>query len=276
MNKVEFTNDLKTFKAEIIDLRKKVQNIRNKQIHGKSVLQSIETIATKWFDRFESTIRHFYSLDTEIVDRYHTNFGKLLDYSTIKPSKTVVFLLLQKIEKEISIEIIVPILKYQSDIKKNNSFSNILSGQEGIEQEYLKEAISCVEGGCFRAAVILGWCATVDKLHKKIIKIGLDKFNHSSLQMAAISSGRYKRFNKKYDLHNLAELRMTVFDNDLLWVLEFIGLIDGNEHEKLEICFTIRNTCAHPGDSNITLENITSFFSDLNQLVFQNKKLSSN
>lgn len=274
MDKREFTTELKEFKAKFSDLKKQIQNIKNKQIHSKSILQHIEILATMWFDKFESTIRHFYSLKPEIVDQYHTYFGKLLEYSSIRPSTSVVLSLLQEIEKRISAEIIVPVLKYQSDIKKHNSFSNILSGQQGTELEYLKEAVDCAERGYFRAAVVLGWCAVVDRLHKKIMMIGLDKFNNASTQMATISTGRYKRFNKKYDIHNLSELRMTVFDNDLLWILEFLGLIDGNEHEKFEICFTIRNTCAHPGDSKPTIENVISFFSDLNQLVFQNKKLS--
>lgn len=276
MDKKEFSTDLKEFKTKLTDLKKQIQNIKNKQIQSKSVLQNMETLAAMWFDKFESTIRHFYSLKPETIDQYHSYFGKLLEYSTIKPSTSVVLSLLQEIEKRISTEIIVPVLKYQSDLKKHNSFSNILSGKQGTELEYLKESVDCAERGYFRAAVVLGWCAAMDRLHNKIMMIGLDKFNNASTQMAAISSGRYKRFNKKYDIHNLSELRMTVFDNDLLWILEFLGLIDGNEHEKLEICFTMRNICAHPGDSNLTLENVISFFSDLNQLVFQNNKLSLN
>ena len=79
-------------------------------------------------------------------------------------------------------------------------------------------------------------------------------------------------FNKKYNVQNLTDLRMTVFDNDLLWVLEFLGAIDGSQHERLEICFTMRNTCAHPGETTVSQENILSFFSDLDTLVFNNPR----
>lgn len=88
--------------------------------------------------------------------------------------------------------------------------------------------------------------------------------------MSVIQTGRYKRFNKKYDIQNLTDLRMTVFDNDLLWVLEFMGAIDGNQHDRLEICFTMRNSCAHPGEAVVTEENILSFFSDIDTIVLAN------
>jgi hypothetical protein len=67
---------------------------------------------------------------------------------------------------------------------------------------------------------------------------------------------------------------MTVFDRHLLWVLEFLGAIDGNQHERLEICATMRDTCAHPGEAAVSEENVLSFFSDINSLVLGNAKFS--
>jgi hypothetical protein len=92
--------------------------------------------------------------------------------------------------------------------------------------------------------------------------------------MATMASGRYKRFTKKFNIQNLSDLRMSVFDNELLWVLEFLGLIDGDEHEALSTCLTRRNICAHPGDAAPSPENVASFFSDINRHILQNKKLS--
>jgi hypothetical protein len=67
---------------------------------------------------------------------------------------------------------------------------------------------------------------------------------------------------------------MTVSDNDPLRVLEFLGAIDGNQHERLEICFILRNTCAHPGKATVSQENVLSFFSDLDTCVFGNPKFN--
>src|SRR5215212_2576837 len=44
------------------------------------------------------------------------------------------------------------------------------------ESDYLKEAVECAEAGHKRAAIVLGWCALVDKPQKQIVRIGLDKF----------------------------------------------------------------------------------------------------
>jgi hypothetical protein len=92
--------------------------------------------------------------------------------------------------------------------------------------------------------------------------------------MSNIQAGRYKRFNKKFDIQNFVDLSMTVFDNDLLRVLEFLRAIDGNQHERLEICFILRNTCAHPGEATVSQENVLSFFSDLDTFVFGNPKFN--
>ena len=49
-------------------------------------------------------------------------------------------------------------------------------------------------------------------------------------------------------------------------------LIDANQHERLSICFTMRNNAAHPGEATITEPNLLSAFSDLKTIVFDNPK----
>ena len=272
MNKIEFVTEIKAFRSKLNELKKIIEAHSKKQIFTKSILSELQDMATLWFDRFESSLRHFYHLDQTVIGRYHELIGKLLELSTMNPATSTVLGLLRDIERNINQDLLIPVLKYQNGIKKHGSYGNILTGKKGVELEYLREAVECAEEGHSRAAIILGWGAAVDRLHQIIMKNGLDRFNNASVQMSAISTGRYKRFNKKLDIQNLSDLRMTVFDNDLLWILEFLGLIDGNEHEKLEICFTMRKTCAHPGEAKYSPENVASFFSDLDTLVFNNTK----
>ena len=272
MNKSEFAEEIKFFRTKIVSLKKTIDSTGKRQIFGKHILRDIETLATLWFNSFESPLRHFYNVESTVIEQYHDAIGKLLEFSTMNPASSTVIALLQGIEKGINQDILVPVLKYQVEISKHGYYSNILVDKTGVELEYLKEAVQCADAGYFRAAIILGWAAAVDRLHQTIMKNGLDKFNNASLQMTALSTGRYKRFNKKFNIQNLSDLRMGVFDNDLLWVLEFLGFIDGSEHEKLQICFTMRNICAHPGEAKFSPENIGSFFSDLDSLVFRNQK----
>jgi len=65
-----------------------------------------------------------------------------------------------------------------------------------------------------------------------------------------------------------------VFDRDLLWILEGMGLIDSNQHTRLLSCFDLRNHSAHPGEAPVTAYNLLSFFSDVIEIVLRNPKFA--
>ena len=137
------------------------------------------------------------------------------------------------------------------------------------ENDYLKEAVSCAQRGFFRAGVILGWCATIDRIHCRIEQLGFTQFNVTSVQMAGQQKGRFKRFSSPQNVNSLSELR-EVFDTLVLWIIEGMGMIDSNQHTRLLSCFDMRCQSAHPGEATVTEFNLMSFFSDINQIVFQN------
>jgi len=272
MEKEDFVNFLKAFKKESSDIVKKCQKVSGKQIQSKSLLTEIEKLSSKWFEQLEPFLRSNFKFNDEIISKYREPFGKLLELTDGKPSKRVIQTILDAILRSFHSDILVPVQKYQGILSKFPNLDVIIGHATGLEIDYLTEALDCARLGKRRAAVILGWCAAINRLHLYIENTGFTKFNQASTQMTAIQSGRYKRFNKKFNIHNLSELRMTVFDVDLLWILEFIGAIDGNQHERLGICFTMRNTCAHPGEANVSDENVLSFFSDIDSLIFSNPK----
>ncbi len=272
MGKEDFVRILKDFRKDTIALQKACQKVTYRQIQAKHLLDELESLATRWFEQLEPTLRSTFHLSGEVLDRYREPFGKILELSGGKPSKRVVLTILESTLGSYHPDLLVPVQKHQAILLRFPSLDTVLSHAVGLEVDYLTEAIECARLGKRRAAIILGWCAAVNRLHLCIEKDGFDKFNQATVQMSAIQTGRYKRFNRRSEIHNLSELRMTVFDGDLLWVLEFLGTIDGNQHERLEICFTMRNTCAHPGDATITNENLLSFFSDIDVLVFTNAK----
>ena len=274
MEKEDFVRILKDFRKDAIALQKACQKVTYKQIQAKQLLDGLESLATRWFEHLEPTLRSTFRLDEEVLNKYREPFGKVLELSGGKPSKRVVLTILESSLRSYHADILVPVQKHQAILSKFPSLDTVLSHAIGLEVDYLTEAIECARLGKRRAAIILGWCAAVNRLHLHIEREGFDKFNQATVQMSTIQTGRYKRFNKKFEIHNLSDLRMTVFDGDLLWVLEFLGAIDGNQHERLEICFTMRNTCAHPGDATVTDENLLSFFSDLDTLVFANPKFA--
>lgn len=274
MDKEPFVIILKDFKKECNGIAKKCQKVTGKQVQSKNLLSEIEVLSTKWFEQIEPFLRSNFKFDDEIISKYRDPFGKLLELLDSKPSKKVIQTIFDAILRSFHSEILVPVQKYQGIISRFPNLDTMLTHANGLEIDYLTEAIECARIGKRRAAIILAWCATVNRLHLYIQKEGFSKFNQASVQMSTIQTGRYKRFNKKFEVHNLSELRMSVFDGDLLWILEFLGIIDGNQHERLGICFTMRNTCAHPGEAIVSDENVLSFFSDIDTIIFANPKFS--
>jgi len=272
MDKRDFVNALKDFRKDLSDLEKACQKITGNQIQSKSLLDEFETLATRWFEHIDPTLRSAFHFDDEILIKYREPFGKILELSGGKPSKRVVLTILESILNSYHADVLVSVQKHEAILSKFPSLDTILTHASGLEADYLAEAIECAQLGKQRAAIILGWCAAINRLHLYIEREGFAKFNQTTIQMFNIQTGRYRRYNKKFDIQNLSDLRMSGFDGDLLWVLEFMGAIDGNQHERLEICFTMRNNCAHPGEATITDENLLSFISDLNTYVFANPK----
>jgi hypothetical protein len=273
MNKDDFIKILKQHKKNVVDVVRQCHKFNGKQIHLKNLLTSFESLGTMWFEEIDQQMQSAFKIDNEILEKYRESFGKLLEMSGTHPAKTTAQGVLDDISRNYHTDILVPVQKHHAALAKYPKLDNILLHASGLEIEYLIEAIDCARLGKNRAALILGWCAAVDRLHGFIEKEGFSKFNQASTQMSLIQSGRYKRFNKKFTVQNLSELRMNVFDNDLLWILEFLGAIDGNQHDRLEICLTMRDTSAHPGESRVSEENVSSFFSDIDSLVFTNPKL---
>ena len=105
------------------------------------------------------------------------------------------------------------------------------------------------------------------------MKVGVDKFNKTSLELKAQSTGKFKNWNKGVQANNLSELQM-VFDADLIVVIEGMELIDGNRADRLRVCFQYRNQSAHPGDALIEEPHLVAFFTDINSIVLQNPNFS--
>ena len=75
--------------------------------------------------------------------------------------------------------------------------------------------------------------------------------------MASQTQGRFKRFNKPQNVASMSELQM-VFDTDILWIIEGMGLIESNQHTRVRSCFDMRNHSAHPGEAPVTPHNLLS------------------
>lgn len=226
-----------------------------------------ENLANNWLDNYCGKISHP-NINNNILSAINDAFCEILSLSR-KPNRVSSFIA--------KFEIIYPAIftEVYMNLRKNPVNASVINFSEYTdklsleENDYLKEAINCYSSGYLKASIVLGWCATVDKIHRKIEAVGFDVFNSISLGMKNKTEGRFRKFNKSQNVSSLSELR-TVFDTDLLWIIEGMGLIDINQHTRLSSCFDMRCHSGHPGEAPITIYNIASFFSDIFEIVLTN------
>ncbi len=267
------TSELKLFLSDLKSLKGKIANEKSKtgQIHKSALLLAVETLSKKWFDSLKT---NFISVgfSDEDLKKYDAGFEHLLKVSSSKGNLKAGFLKdLKMLTASFNDDLI---LKLQTGKCLTNPLGNTYDGllQSISNQDqniYLKEAVNCAKQGFLRAAIVLGWCAGIDQIQRKVEQIGFVDFNIMSAKMASSQTGRFKRYNKIFKVTSLDDLK-EVFDNDILWIIEGLGLVDLNQHTRLKSCFDMRNHCAHPGEAPITAYNVMSFFSDINEIILKN------
>lgn len=270
MIKDDIVSSLNTLESLVRRLLAALEKIKVIFVDNKDIQEQARIVSQKWFEDVELSLE-FFKISEDTKNRYSQLFTQLLTLSTKLCRKSTYVKLLNEILQDCRKDILVPVLRSSGQILTTAHLTKILENATEGETRYLIEALGCASYGFFKASVVLAWSAAIDRIHRVVEKLGFDEFNRTAEETRK-AGGRYKRFNRSFNVHSLIDLRATVFDNDLLWVLEFWQLIDANQHERLSNCFTMRNNSAHPGEAVISPENIGSFYSDLKNIVFDNPK----
>jgi len=261
---------LRDLHRELSRLKAEISKETGTRISKLGLRKRAEDVATSWFSGVAPEIAEHHTVGAETIQRYSELFMKLLKLSRPNNRKTSYAEVLGAILKTYHDDLDLKIQTEPRIAKEVSALTEMLAGLPNPEEDsYLREAIGCASQGWLRAAAVLGWCAAIDRIHRCIERIGFDKFNNTSQQMAAANSGRFKRFSSPVRVSSLSELR-EVFDSNVLWILEGMLLIDSNEHTRLRSCFELRCQSGHPGNAPVTEYNLLSFFSDINEIVLRN------
>jgi hypothetical protein len=238
---------------------------------GKAALRTeANVLGREWHKDFAAKLKP--SLSPEASENYSKQFTQLIKLSSPNNQVSSYLTALDQIIKPFNEELLIPSQQGALEGGSTSSFDAFFADLSSAdESEYLAEAVACAKNGHHRAAVVLGWSAAVDRIQRVVELKGFDKFNNMVQQMAAATTGRYKRFKKFDPVTSTADLQ-EVFDKPLLWVIEGLGMTDTNEHTRLVSCCDMRCHGAHPGNAPITEYNLMSFFSDLDKIVFLNPK----
>lgn len=265
---------VEVFKRDLQALKRDVTALTTARVNRKAIRDQADAIATYWVEDLRSPLEHRAKLPTELIEQTAADMKQLHVLSRPSNLKSSYLGLLNQVLRKFDDKFVLPIKQSATEVESIFDLGKLVPGLANPdESDYLKEAIECAEAGQRRAAIVMGWCAVVDKFQQKIMRLGLDNFNAMSRQIKAQTSGKFKRWNKEFVCTTLSELQ-TVFDTDLVVILEGMNLIDGNEAERLEVCFMYRNQSAHPSAAPIADPNVVAFFSDINAIVLQNPKFN--
>jgi hypothetical protein len=255
---------------DLAALQRLIKAVPTKRVGRRQPLNAGADTARRWFDVVRPALEKA-QFSKEFIDAFSTRFEDLLRASGGKPMKAPYLQAVAGILGPYRQQIV-----HQLQIGSFTSTAGLgiapyIEGLPVAEGDYLDEAQRCLSVEALRGCIVLGWCATIARIHEKIEQIGFSKFSKATEEMAAKTTGRFKPYNKKFAVESLSEFQR-IFDTELLWVLEYLELIDGNQHQRLRHCFDMRNHSAHPGLAPISGENLYSFFSDITKFVLKSPK----
>ena len=256
-------NDLKALRRDVKS--EEVVRIAKKGLRGRA-----KELGTRWHRDVGERLSAAHVVPEEVRKRYAAGFTRLIRLSAPSNKRSSYLDTLDLLIRSFREDLLIPAQQGAFSAPPPTAFDTFFASLPNpAESEYLKEAVACAKAGHLRAAAVLGWSAGIDHIHRAIEAAGFGKFNAASARMAGQQAGRFKKFNQTQRVNSLSELRET-FDTVVLWVVEGMELIDSNQHTRLRGCFEMRCQAAHPGDAPITLFNLMSFFSDLDQIVLSN------
>lgn len=261
---------LKGHLREIDQLKRSISRADGDRVAKAALKSAAHAVASRWFDEVKPALD---GADNEVISAFSKSFENLLQLTRTRALKATYVNLIQSISAAYEQQLIHAAEIGSFVVGPALSIAPYVAALPTEEGTYLDEAQRCLSVNALKGCIVLGWCATIARIHEQIAKIGYDKFSNATVEMTARDYGRYKPFKKKMMIDSLSELQR-VFDTDVLWVLEFLELIDSNQHQRLRTCFELRNHCAHPGQAPVEPENVYAFYSDITKIVLKNPKFS--
>lgn len=128
------------------------------------------------------------------------------------------------------------------------------------ERRFIEEAIRCLHTTvvAYRAAVLMGWTATIYHLRKKVESIGFNTFNVTFQTL-------YRQSKRKAVTHfdDLEDYK----DKELLEVCENLRLYDKAVKNRLLHWLDLRNGCGHPTNVIPEIHVVKAFFEEIIEYV---------
>ncbi|MFV0544512.1 MAG: hypothetical protein ACK5L8_12605 [Marinicella pacifica] len=118
---------------------------------------------------------------------------------------------------------------------------------DGHVKQFVEEAISALENGLLRSAVVLSWVGAVSLLQHDVVKSHLSIFNAEAVK-------RFPKWKNATNPDGISKMK----EYDFLQVLSGISVIGKNVKDELEACLKLRNSCGHPNSLKIGEHKVAS------------------
>ena len=125
------------------------------------------------------------------------------------------------------------------------------------QDDLFRQAFTCLEKECFRAAHVMAWAAFMDFLEEKLFEDGGVKI---------------KLARPNWNIHSPEDLRETANEFQIIDTLEIVALCVKSERKALHGLLNKRNECAHPTDYFPQLNDTLGYITELLSRVAALKK----
>lgn len=272
--KNEFIRQLADWEKDLRSLKKEISALKVETVNKVSHRNLAIKVADNWVEKLRSPLEHRFNLPKETISQTSDLIKQLHILSRPSNHKSSYLKVLTPLISKFKDKFTLPVQQTNLSIEKVLDLRNLIVESDNPEEsEYLEEAIMCAEQGFIRASLVMGWCAAIDRIQKKIESTGFSKFNDASIIMKN-KGGQFKRWNKEYKLKTLTDLQDGVFDKDLLVVLVGLDLLDSNQYKRMLVNYGYRCDCAHPSSAPIEEEHLIAYYKDLKEIIFSNNDFS--
>jgi hypothetical protein len=143
----------------------------------------------------------------------------------------------------------------EHDVSSLNHLASTL-GDEGV-RGYVEEAVTCLQVGALRAAVVFLWAGAIRFLQDESMSHG-----------GAAVTAAIRTHDPKARTISRVEDYAFVKEKSALLAFVDLGLLDKSERGTLEDALRLRNSCGHPTRYRPGLKKVSSFIEDVLGIVF--------
>jgi hypothetical protein len=161
---------------DLAALQRSIKAVPTNRISRKQPLNAGAATARHWFDVVRPALEKA-RFAQETLDSFSRRFEGLLLASASEPSKRTFLTCVTEILGPYRAQVVHQIEISTFHTAVGLSIAPYIEGLPVAEGDYLDEAQRCLTVQALRGCIVLGWCATIARIHAKIQEIGFDRFS---------------------------------------------------------------------------------------------------